>query len=610
MQVGTVGQVSGADSSARSLRRVVISGLFIARRDERRAPGGAPEQNSPLRDGSDVVSTAVPRHSARGNGEVGVVMKVAARSYWLAGLAAAGILGSGLAAALVTEPDGQVVPIDGGGGIQLRELFAARGEPIDWQQDAVTKPETFSPLCDFSAEFLLREAGGQYPLGWYNADPNAVVGPPANLIYEIVACNTPPGAVIDSQDIKSHPAYAGGEIGFALMNGSGCVSFANPFSFGQIHYTEPRFNVKYLNNPLAPFFMSLVYDSKVEPNAFYVAFEDGNTNAFSFSNDGDFNDFVVLLHGLACAGGGGPCSTGELGVCGPGVEVCRNGALECEGLSVSGAESCDGLDNDCDGNIDNGDLCAEDEVCDHGVCVEQCGSAEFPCQNGLVCNESGYCVEEACATVDCQAGEICVGGNCQAPCDGIVCPHGQVCRFGDCVDPCVGVTCDAAEACVEGVCRPLCACAPCGAALECDNGSGLCVPLNCSGMNCPPGTHCETNAGCVDDCAGAKCPSGQLCVDGDCVDESGGGTGTGGGGGGQGAGGGDGTVIGGGGDGNGNGNGATDGGGPAPTSQGDVGGEAAGCGCHTVAASGSVSPYLVALFAGAAAMSRRRRRAS
>ncbi len=531
-------------------------------------------------------------------------MRNAERSFLPLAAIVAGFVWSPGAAALVTEPDGSVVPIDSGGEVQLYTLFSNRGEAIDWRQDAVTVPETFSPLCDFSAEFLLREAGGQSPLGWYNVDPNATVGPPANLIYEIVACNTPPGAVIASQDIKSHPNYAGGAIGFALANGSGCVSFANVFSVSQIHYTESRFNAKYLNNPAAPWFMNLVYDSKVEQSAFYVAFEDGSANAFSFDNDGDFNDFVVLLRGLVCTGGGGACDTGEAGVCGPGIEVCRNGALTCEGVVPAGTESCDGLDNDCDGSIDNGDLCAEDEICDRGVCVQRCESAEFPCQDGSICSAAGYCVAEECATVTCPDGEVCVGGTCKKPCDDVVCPHDRVCRFGVCINPCEGISCSTSEACVDGVCRPLCECAPCAPSLECDDGSGLCVPLGCSGMNCPAGTHCEENAGCVDDCAGATCPSGQACVEGDCVDAPDDGSG-GGGAGGDDSGGGAIDVGSSGADGDSTG----DGGGLAPTSQGQVTpGGGGGCGCRIVTKDRGATPLLLSLLVGAAALSRRRRR--
>jgi Notch-like protein len=42
----------------------------------------------------------------------------------------------------------------------------------------------------------------------------------------------------------------------------------------------------------------------------------------------------------------------DVGECQAGVEVCREGNLVCEGGSRTGGETCDGLDNDCDNEID------------------------------------------------------------------------------------------------------------------------------------------------------------------------------------------------------------------------------------------------------------------
>jgi hypothetical protein len=55
-------------------------------------------------------------------------------------------------------------------------------------------------------------------------------------------------------------------------------------------------------------------------------------------------------------GGGVACSTGLLGVCAEGATVCANGALECTASVSPGAQSeiCDGKDNNCDGTADEG----------------------------------------------------------------------------------------------------------------------------------------------------------------------------------------------------------------------------------------------------------------
>ncbi|HXC50997.1 MAG TPA: putative metal-binding motif-containing protein [Candidatus Limnocylindrales bacterium] len=54
-------------------------------------------------------------------------------------------------------------------------------------------------------------------------------------------------------------------------------------------------------------------------------------------------------------GGGQPCSTGGVGVCAPGTTACTDGAIVCNPNNVASPETCgDGLDNDCDGMVDEG----------------------------------------------------------------------------------------------------------------------------------------------------------------------------------------------------------------------------------------------------------------
>jgi YVTN family beta-propeller protein len=57
-------------------------------------------------------------------------------------------------------------------------------------------------------------------------------------------------------------------------------------------------------------------------------------------------------------GVGQGCSTGLLGVCDTGATVCSGGALSCAQAVFPSAETCDGLDNDCDGVADDNSVVA------------------------------------------------------------------------------------------------------------------------------------------------------------------------------------------------------------------------------------------------------------
>ncbi len=409
---------------------------------------------------------------------------------------------SASSAGAATEPNGLQVPIDSSPETQLYTLFQTRNETINWQSDGQTTPNQFSPLCGFTATYVMNQAGAHYGLAWYN--DTGQPPQPADL-HPLVAPGSPVGTTFSGTVIRNDPAYAGGLVGFALIG-------------GETHYSNPAYNHLCSGcNPAAPWITGLIYASTATPNAYYLCFEDGLTSANGWDNDGDFNDDVYFITGVTCSGGGKLCDTGKPGICAAGLTQCAAGASSCKQVvQPAASEICNGLDDDCNGQVDEGNPCASGKVCDKGTCVQSCARTEFPCASGLVCEGGGHCVDPRCAGKTCPTGEVCVAGTCKAPCDGVVCPYPQVCRVGACVDPCAGVTCDTGDVCENGVCVTGCTCQVCAQGKACDTKSGHCVETACVGVACGPGTHC-VGGQCIGVCTGAVCPVGQACENGGCV---------------------------------------------------------------------------------------------
>lgn len=418
----------------------------------------------------------------------------------LAGGAAVSLAAS-TAAALVTEPNGMQVPVNSAPQVQLDTLFQQRGETINSTADAQVVPNAFSPLCGFTATFVLNEAANKYGLAWYN---ETGVKPLASQLHTLVSAGSPVGTSFTGTAIKNDPAYLGGLVGFALVG-------------GETHYTNAAYDTLCSGcNPQGNWITALMYASTATQNAYYVCFEDGATTSSGWNNDGDFNDDVFFVTGITCSGGGQPCDTGKPGICAAGVTQCTGNGTACQQLSQSTTETCNGLDDDCNGMTDEGAICPAGEVCDKGTCVQSCASGEFPCSPDKQCSSDGYCVDPSCQTVTCPAGQVCNAGVCKGPCDGVVCPVSRVCRVGRCVDPCAGVSCSQGQVCDNGVCVSSCTCLPCGNGKACNAATGLCVDAACQGAVCPAGEYCAAGA-CVDACTGAMCPTGQACMAGQCV---------------------------------------------------------------------------------------------
>jgi len=394
---------------------------------------------------------------------------------------------------------------------------------LDPWTEASTDPQTFAPTCALTFTVVSRgTAIFKDVFGWYNVTGSR---PAPEDLHVMLDCNSAVGTEV-SLDVRSHPDYAGGEIGFFLIspedrNNRGncapgtdcCASIANLQSDkGYVYYSERQFNPD--ANGGDSYIHLLVYDSRITSQKFYFAWEDiygGDNN--------DFTDLVTSVSGVECSGGGVSCDTGAPGLCSHGITSCRGASLECVQLREPESETCDGVDDDCDDKIDEDATCPDGGVCDNGRCLPSCElGEEFACPTFATCDSAtGLCVDPLCVGVTCPPGSVCRGGECVAECDDITCPVGTTCRKGECVDPCRNVQCAGGEVCREGICFP--GCTSC-AGVSCQNGdvcqldSGECMDSSCPG-GCPAGTYCDSGS-CIDSCTDAVCPAGQICVGGDC----------------------------------------------------------------------------------------------
>ena len=72
-----------------------------------------------------------------------------------------------------------------------------------------------------------------------------------------------------------------------------------------------------------------------------------------------------------------PCNTGFAGRCDSGTTVCNEGLLNCEPTAEVSVELCDGVDNNCDGGVDESGVCAGEPCCfTDSASLSALGSAE------------------------------------------------------------------------------------------------------------------------------------------------------------------------------------------------------------------------------------------
>ena len=263
-------------------------------------------------------------------------------------------------------------------------------------------------------------------------------------------------------------------------------------------------------------------------------------------------EFVTDGHGACHGDSGGPTFDADMRVTGVMVRADCEGstihtrvdafledliypAMRDTGVCVptgDGVESCNGIDDDCDGQTDEvcqplGADCVDDSSCLEGTCVdvptgarictEPCDPFASACRDGFTCRRTG-----------CGEG-FCVPGGAGAKSLGDACGDDGECASLHCVDP--G---DGTRRCLspcqdgEGDCDPgdVCGLENGGSCGGCVSGAGRTGPFG-HGETCATATDCRGGTSCIDDegamycarsCAGGEaCPDGSHCRAGSCV---------------------------------------------------------------------------------------------
>ncbi|HVU05291.1 MAG TPA: MopE-related protein [Polyangiaceae bacterium] len=170
---------------------------------------------------------------------------------------------------------------------------------------------------------------------------------------------------------------------------------------------------------------------------------------------------------------GGPCGSG-VGACIPGTYVCQNGAKVCQGAVTGTPEICDGIDNNCDNQVDNspsglGGDCNVPKA--PPPPTAQCPVVTSPCKKGTLACTSGVTTCNGSVTASPSTPDTCC---VDANCDGTLTNQPDfltdVQNCGGCGNDCNALNAGkhGVWACVAGACQRT----------ACQNGY-----INCDGVN-------------------------------------------------------------------------------------------------------------------------------
>jgi hypothetical protein len=267
-----------------------------------------------------------------------------------------------------------------------------------------------------------------------------------------------------------------------------------------------------------------------------------------------------------------PCTlSNEWGEC-QGLRICQDeGLSSCDAMTPS-VEQCNGIDDNCNGIVDEA-TCDDENECTQDICDVDTGCQHElldvgECKDGDPCTVADHCVAGEClgSPVSCEdsnpcTDDTCTEGGCvyspnQDDCDDVdPCTLGDVCKQGECVgvqvdcgcltdadcdavedgDVCNGtLVCDTAQMPYKCVVNP-------ATVVECLEPSGAdawCLESTCNTQTgecgfaasdddkpCEDGDSCTVSEKCMaGECAGGtllNCNDGNACTDDLCHPQSG-----------------------------------------------------------------------------------------
>ncbi len=233
-----------------------------------------------------------------------------------------------------------------------------------------------------------------------------------------------------------------------------------------------------------------------------------------------------------------------------GKRVCSAAGLSACDAPAPATETCDGKDNNCNGQTDEGSLCDDGNPCTTDACNGAAGCSHTA--NTASCDLDGNpCTEDVCAGSACTAGPAKVCADDGNPCTNDVCDPstgcthpfadgkscsapGAFCATGTCLSgACANVIangCDDKNVCTTDACDAatgICSNTPvagtcndgnaCTDLDTCGNGTCTGTAIVCNDGNACTIDSCDPQKGCTVDLAmdGTPCEDGDKCTIGD-----------------------------------------------------------------------------------------------